>query len=260
MHRLQKTKLDSTYKKYNRRSFVHPDPLEFLYAYEDIRDREIAGLIASSLAYGRVAQILKSVSSVLDIMGESPYLFLHNSGKKSLAQNFNQFRHRFADGKNLAALLYGTQNVINKFGSLNKCFAEGLLTDHENIFSAMSFFAAELSSFDNIPGHLIAKPEKGSACKRLNLFLRWMVRKDTVDPGGWKGIDKSKLIVPIDTHMHKIGILFGFTSRKQANMKTAIEITEGFKKFSPKDPVKYDFALTRFGIRDDMDIASLLDL
>jgi uncharacterized protein (TIGR02757 family) len=253
----KKTKLDSIYNQYNRRSFVHPDPLEFLYSYKDIRDREIAGLIASALAYGRVSQILKSVSSVLGTMNESPYLFLQNSDKKFLLQRFKQFKHRFADGKNLAALLYGAKNVIARYGSLNECFAAGLSHDHENIFFAMIIFVDELTSSGNNPGHLIARPKKGSACKRMNLFLRWMVRRDRVDPGGWKEIDKSKLINPVDTHMHKIGMMLGFTSRKQANMKTAMEITEGFKKISPEDPVKYDFALTRFGIRGDMDINSL---
>jgi len=258
MNCIQKTKLDSIYNQCNRRCFVHPDPLEFLYSYKDIRDREIAGLIASALAYGRMPQILKSVSSVLGAMDKSPYLFLKNSDKQFLLQKFKPFRHRFADGKNIAALLYGAKNIIDRFGSLNKCFEEGQSHDHENILLPMTFFVGELTSSGNNPGHLVANPKKGSACKRMNLFLRWMVRKDRVDPGGWKGINKSTLIVPIDTHMHKIGMMLGFTSRKQANMKTAMEITQGFTKISPKDPVKYDFALTRFGIRDDMNIKSLL--
>ena len=91
----------------------------------------------------------------------------------------------------------------------------------------------------------------------MNLFLRWMVRKDDVDPGGWQGITLSKLIVPLDTHMHKIGLKLGFTKSRQANMRTALEITSGFRQFAPDDPVKYDFVLTRFGIRSDMDIDNL---
>ncbi len=257
MNSIQKTKLDSIYDQCNRRCFVHPDPLEFLYSYKDIRDREITGLIASSLAYGRVSQILKSVSSVLSAMNESPYLFLKNSDQQFLLQKFKSFRHRFADGKNIAALLYGAKNIIDRFGSLNKCFEEGLSHNHDNILLPMTFFVDELTSSGNDPGHLVANPKKGSACKRMNLFLRWMVRKDRVDPGGWKGINKSQLIVPIDTHMHKIGMMLGFTSRKQANMKTAMEITRGFTEISPKDPVKYDFALTRFGIREDMNIKNI---
>jgi len=254
---MQKTKFDDIYNQYNKRKFVHPDPLEFLYSYKNIKDRELVGIIASALAYGKVTQILKSVSFVLNIMDESPYLFLQNSDKKFLLQTFKQFKHRFADGKNLTALLLCAKDVIDRFGSLNKCFVSGMSPDHKDIFIAMTFFINELTLSGNNPGHLIANPQKGSACKRMNLFLRWMVREDSVDPGGWEGIDKSKLIVPIDTHMLKIGTMLGFTARKQANMKTAIEITEGFKKISPKDPVKYDFALTRFGIRDDMSIKNL---
>jgi len=91
----------------------------------------------------------------------------------------------------------------------------------------------------------------------LNLFMRWMVRRDDVDPGGWKAVKPADLIVPLDTHMHKIGLKFGLTKRRQANIKTAVEITKGFSRFSPKDPVKYDFALTRFGIRNDLEIKML---
>ncbi len=250
-------KLDQLYDQLNRREFVHPDPLEFLYAYKVLRDREIAGLIASSLAYGRVMQILESVSYVLDIMGKSPYLFLQNASYSSLCKKFSGFRHRFATGEDLASLLYGIKNVLNIFDSLNKCFVNGYSRNDETIIPAMTLFVKELVSGKNKPGHLVALPEKGSACKRINLFLRWMVRNDDVDPGGWKGIPSSRLIIPLDTHMHKIGLELGFTKRKQANMLTALEITKGFKKFAPHDPVKYDFALTRFGIRDDMDLANL---
>jgi uncharacterized protein (TIGR02757 family) len=252
-------KLNHLYGRYNKRRYVHPDPLEFLYAYPDVKDREIAGLIASSLAYGRVAQILKSVSIVLEIMGRSPYLFLRDSTKRSLCKTFKGFKHRFADGHQLSALLLGTKNVIDCFGSLNKCFVSGMSKDDDTVIPGMTFFAGRIASGKNNPGHLIAMPEKRSACKRMNLFLRWMVRQDKVDPGGWSDIPLSKLIVPLDTHMHKIGLYLKFTSRKQANMSTALEITSGFRDLVPEDPVKYDFALTRFGIRDDMDINDFIN-
>jgi len=254
---MNKTDLNRIYNTYNKRRFVHPDPLEFLYHYNDIRDREIAALIASSLAYGRVAQILKSVSCVLDAMGKSPYSFISNKTYSTLSHMFKGFKHRFATGKQIAALLIGAKITIRQFGSLNECFVSGMAEEDENILPAMSFFVNHLTIHTQNCGHLLADPEKGSACKRINLFLRWMVRKDSVDPGGWQGIDRSKLVIPLDTHMHRIGLHFGFSSRKQANIKTALEITEGFKAFSQKDPLKYDFVLTRFGIRDDMDMASL---
>jgi len=247
-----KCELDNLYDKYNRQKYIHPDPLEFLYAYKDIRDREIAGLIASSLACGRVAQILKSISSVLDIMNPSPYLFLKDCTSKSLRHIFKDFIHRFATGNGLAVLLMGAKNVVDSFGSLNECFIAGMSSNDENVLPAMTYFADQLTSGKNKPGHLVAMPEKRSACKRMNLFLRWMVRKDDVDPGGWKGIPLSKLIIPLDTHMHRISLAINLTKRKQADMRTALEITSGFKRLVPDDPVKYDFALTRTGIRNNI--------
>jgi len=248
------TGLKKLYDHYNARKFVHPDPLEFLYSYRNIRDREIVGLLAASLAYGRVAQILKSVSSVLTILGPSPHLYLKKSDDSSLSHAFSGFTHRFAKGRHLAAMLSGVKTVVNAHGSLNQCFIDGMAGDHDTLIPAMTFFTGQIAASQNKMGHLLARPEKGSACKRLNLFLRWMVRKDKVDPGGWEGIPRSHLIIPLDTHMHKVGLGLGLTARKQADMRTALEITEGFRTLAPDDPVKYDFALTRLGIRQEMDM------
>jgi len=249
-----KKKIHTLYNQYNRRDYVHPDPLEFLYLYKEIRDREIVGLIASSLAYGRVKQILKSVSFVLDKMNPSPYVFITHSSYRSFCKAFEGFTHRFATGDHLAGLLWGIKNVIARFGSLNECFCHGLSPDDDTVIPAMIFFTGQLITGKSEPGHLVALPEKGSACKRMNLFLRWMVRKDSVDPGGWKNVPLSKLVIPLDTHMHKISLKLGLTAKKQANMNTALEITSCFRQLVPDDPVKYDFVLTRLGIRDDMDI------
>jgi len=106
---------------------------------------------------------------------------------------------------------------------------------------------------------LLPCPEKGSACKRYHLYLRWMVRKDAVDPGGWDGISASKLIVPLDVHMHRICMGLGLTSRAQADLKTALEVTQRFRAIVPEDPVRYDFALTRTGIRNDLDLTGIMD-
>ena len=245
-------RLDELYERYNRREFVHPDPLEFLYDYEDPRDREIVGLIASGLAYGGVGQILKSVRAVLDLM-DSPHRFLMASSRESLSEAFGRFKHRFTTGDELARVLFAVKQVIKRNGSLRTCFERGLSESHPTILPAAAFFVSELSAaFGGRPRSLLASPEAGSACKRLNLFLRWMVRCDAVDPGGWDSIPRSKLIVPLDTHMYRIALCLGLTARKQANLRTACEITEAFRAIEPQDPVRYDFALTRLGIRNDL--------
>ena len=238
--------LEALYGRYNHRCFVHPDPLEFLYRYENPMEREIVGLIASCLAYGKVAQILRSVSLILEKMGPSPTRFLLTSPYESLLCAFHDFKHRFTPGEDLARLLWRAKTVIEDYGSLQNCFVAHFRPGDDTVIPALEGFAAVF--FPGGSPFLIPAPSKGSACKRLNLFLRWMVRQDEVDPGGWDQIPPSKLVVPLDTHMHKIGLLLRFTTRKQADLHTALEITDAFRKVVPHDPVKYDFVLTRSGI------------
>ena len=256
---INKLQIEQLYNLYNSRQWVHPDPLEFLYNYSGLRDIEVAGLIASSLAYGRVNQILKSVSGVLEKMGPSPYNFLLSVTPSSLGRIFSDFKHRFTTGNDLARMLIGAKSVIGKYGSLYDCFLSGYSDRDDTVLSGLSFLVNELGKGpDGLKNSLLALPEKGSACKRWNLYLRWMVRKDRVDLGGWAGISPSKLIIPLDTHMHRICLLMGLTERKNAGMRTALEITEAFKKIEPEDPVRYDFALTRLGIRNDADLDAFL--
>jgi uncharacterized protein (TIGR02757 family) len=241
------------YDCYNSREFVHPDPLEFLYDYDDPSDREIVGLVASCLAYGSVHQILKNVSIVLERIG-SPHRFLMASSLDSLIATFAGFKYRFTTGRELATMLFGIKRVLERHGSLQSCFLSGFKGDQDTVLPALSAFVAELASvFDGRPRSLLPSPDRGSACKRLNLFMRWMVRRDDVDPGGWDRVPASKLVVPVDIHMHRISMRLGLTHRKQANLRTAGEITDAFRKIAPKDPVRYDFCLTRLGIRDDAD-------
>jgi uncharacterized protein (TIGR02757 family) len=257
--RISKDRLEALYRRLNRREFVHPDPLEFLYDYDDPGDREIVAFVASCLAYGRVVQILKSVSSVLERMIPSPFLFLQDASPRTIKQTFSDFRHRFTSGQDLSAMLFGLKQVLEHHGSLNACFLSGLSEGDDTILPAMLVFTRALaeSAHDRLD-HLVPSPERGSACKRLNLFLRWMVRQDAVDPGGWQNVPQSKLIVPVDTHMHRISLLLGFTARKQANLRTAMEITDGFRAMAQEDPVKYDFSLTRLGIRRDTDLEAFI--
>ena len=247
-------RLEAFYARCNRRCFVHPDPLEFLYDYPQVCDREIVGFIASSLAYGNVRQILNSVGTVLKKMGNSPSAYLKTSDETEICADFSGFVHRFATGTHLSALLIGLKYVIDAEGSLYRCFMGCVDTDDETYLPAMGRFMRRIRAVATCrePGHLMAIPEKGSACKRLNLFLRWMIRNDAVDPGGWHELPLSKLIIPLDVHMFRIARRLELTRRNQANMKTALEITAGFRSLVPDDPVRYDFVLTRLGIRNDV--------
>jgi uncharacterized protein (TIGR02757 family) len=250
-----KDRLEALYSEYNRRCYVHPDPLEFLYDFHDPLDLEVVGIVASSLAYGNVKQILKSIAQVLNRLGPCPSVLLLNSPFNRIAETFSDFKHRFTTGEDLARLLWGVKLVIEKHGSLQRCFLSRLRREDQTVTPALSAFVEGL--FPDGCDFLIPNPGRGSACKRLNLFLRWMVRRDEVDPGGWDGVPPSKLLVPLDTHLHRIAIRLGLTKRKQADLRTAMEITSAFRKLCPSDPVRYDFVLTRFGIRKDLNPAAL---
>ncbi|MBN1808070.1 MAG: TIGR02757 family protein [Planctomycetes bacterium] len=249
--------LENLYARYNRREYAHPDPVEFLYAYEHAADREIAGLAASSLAYGRVGQILKSVANVLEILGPRPAAWLLETPPGRMRKAFQGFRHRFATGKDVAGMLEAASRMLSKHGSLNAAFTSGM-QDPRDIPGGLSAFAAQLRAALPANSHLVPRPESGSPCKRLHLYLRWMVRSDRVDPGGWNGISPAGLVIPLDTHMFRIGRILGLTCRKQPDIRTAVELTEAFRRWSPLDPVKYDFALTRLGIRADADMQAFL--
>ena len=244
--------LERLYARYNRREFVHPDPLEFLYRYDSPGDREIAGLVAALLAYGNVRQILRSVEAALDRMGASPRSFVLGASGRRMRDAFYGFRHRFTSGRDVARLLLGARRVIGRYGSLGECFRSHMRASDGTVLPALTRFVKELAfgfRFDH--AGFLPSPDGGSACKRLNLYLRWMVRTDEVDPGGWDGIPRSMLVVPLDVHMHRFALRLGLTERRQADMKTALEITGAFRAIEPDDPVKYDFAITRFGIRGD---------
>jgi len=192
-------------------------------------------------------------------MGPSPRQFLEDVSRETLNGLFPEFRHRFTTGEELVDFLMAIRDVIQTHGSLYQCFMMRYDPDDPDVVTCLESFVhrikACLSTKEN---SLLPCPEKGSACKRFHLFLRWMVRNDAVDPGGWDGISASKLIVPLDVHMHRICMKLGLTSRAQADLKTALEVTGRFRAIVPEDPVRYDFALTRTGIRNDINLAEIM--
>lgn len=197
-------------------------------------------------------QIIRTVEKILELIGP-PRRFIASASHQKTQNIFKDFKYRFTTGAELATLMMGIKKVIGDHGSLQECFLKGYTPLDENITGGLSFLVDELSSvFCGRPRSLLPNPKAGSSCKRLNLFLRWMVRRDDVDPGGWDEVSPSKLIVPMDVHMGRIARSLKLTTRKQSDMKAALEVTEAFKRIEPDDPVRYDFCLTRLGIREDL--------
>jgi uncharacterized protein (TIGR02757 family) len=185
-----------------------------------------------------------------------------------MARRLGDFVHRFTACEEMARFLYGIGRALISYGSLENLFMEGMaemrpgLGDFSTrcwVLGAMEHFAQTLLSYAGLDSsHLLPRPSKGSACKRMALYIRWMARQDGVDPGGWRSVPACDIIVPLDTHMFRIATGLGFVTRKSADGLAALDATDGFRRLRPDDPVRYDFALTRFGIRTGMSVEELL--
>ena len=246
-------RLGRLYSVYSDPRWISPDPLELVLPFRAVANREIAALAASALAYGRVAQILKSLHAVFGVMGGAPADYIRNGSEEQFRRDFHGFKHRFHTGEDLALLFAGIRDALERWGSLEACFAAGFdAACHKTVLPAAERFCGVLCHrFPGGESTLLPSPSRGSACKRLNLMLRWLVRHDAVDPGGWTRIPASHLVIPLDTHMHRIARDLGLTSRKAADLRTALEVTRAFRTMFPEDPVKLDFVLTRFGINPE---------
>ncbi|MBI5682670.1 MAG: TIGR02757 family protein [Deltaproteobacteria bacterium] len=260
-HKL-KTLLNKLYKSFDINS-ISPDPLEFVHKFKDPKDKEITGLIASSLAYGKVEGILKSINYILDVMDWSPYRFTVRFNPQKHTQLFNNFSHRFNKGRDIACLIYFVKQMIEEGGSIKGFFLKGYNPYDKNIKPALISFSDRVLKLDSMPIYgrrklpqdagvrfFFPSPSDGSPCKRLNLYLRWMVREKDVDLGLWKEIHPNRLIIPLDTHIARISKYIGLTNRKSPDWEMAEEITENLKRLDADDPVKYDFSLCRLGILD----------
>jgi uncharacterized protein (TIGR02757 family) len=180
---------------------------------------------------------------------------------RDIRELLRSFKHRFTTGSEVAALLIGVKRTIVEHGSLEALFADGMKKSHDTVLPGLELFVERLRASAGGPAAcrtLLSSPADGSACKRLNLYLRWMVRRDRVDPGPWHRVPRAKLVVPLDTHMFRIARALGMTRRRQANLATAVEITQAFARHAPRDPVRYDFCLTRLGINPLLDGPALL--
>ena len=251
-----KEKLDVLAARYGAH-FVETDPVKFVHRWEDPRERELAGILAAAFAYGSVVLIFRAVERILEPMGTSPRAFLERFDAKRDARLYRGFRHRFHGEKDLVLFLTLLSRAIREHGSLRELFANGVRADDPHVGPALSRFVASILAGAKVPArspvrYLLSSPADGSACKRMLLYLRWMLRpEDGVDVGAWEGVvPPSKLVIPLDTHTFRITRYLGLTARTQGDWRAAEEVTAALAALDPEDPVRYDFALCRLGILD----------
>ncbi|HYA26790.1 MAG TPA: TIGR02757 family protein [Thermodesulfovibrionales bacterium] len=253
-----KQTLDAFYMQYNFRERLLYDPIEFPHRYKTREDIAVSGFVASCFAYGKVALFKPVVAKLLSLMGSHPHSFLMDFTVRKHGKYF-KFKYRFNESEDILCLAYLLHVVLKKYSSLENAFSSHYSPGDSDTGRAIAGFVDEAMSVDTSPVYgedihprgitqLFPSPVKGSACKRMNLFLRWMVRDRDIDFGIWKDIPANKLVIPLDVHIARISRCLGLTRRSSADWRTAVEITEALKELDPADPLKYDFALCHHGI------------
>jgi uncharacterized protein (TIGR02757 family) len=250
-----KRKLEYHYKKFDA-SQIYPDPLIFPHRFTQEMDIELSAFISSVFAYGNVTQILNTLERVHTLMGDSPTEFIRKFNPKKNKIFFRDVKHRFYTGDDIRQLFLILQYVLKEYESLKHLFLLYHFDHEKSIKNSLSSFSNNLIDISRRLGgasdgvrFMFPNPNNGSACKRMNLFLRWVVRNDELDFGIWKAIRTDELVIPVDTHIAKISRELGLTKKKNVSWRMAEEITENLKKIDPKDPIKYDFAICHIGIR-----------
>lgn len=254
--------LETLHARYDR-AWLSPDPLEFLHRYDDPRDVEVFGFYAAGLAYGRVELIRRALDELARRLGPHPARFVRDFSPRRDAARFRGFVHRFHTGKDIALLTELLHHALLEEETLGDWFARGDDPAASDIAPGLTDFCArmlgrtglELTRGGRVPAtapvrYFFSSPAGGSACKRLNLYLRWMVRHDRhgLDFGLWRRVSPARLVIPLDTHIARIATNLGLTTRRTPDWRMALEITAALRRFDPEDPVKYDFALCRLGI------------
>lgn len=249
--------LDAQYEDFNRDDSA-ADPIHLVRRYRDPADREIAGFCAAALAFGRVGSVIQSIERLFAIVGPAPRAFVERF-VPAAHPRLRPLVHRWVNGRDLAALLLILRRMIEEAGSLEGFFLQGFSGTDPDVGPALDMFCRRALEFDlsAVYGrrrgrlgvcHFFPRPSGGSACKRLNLFLRWMIRHDAVDLGVWSRVPASKLVVPLDTHVIRLGKCLRLTTRTTPGWKMAAEITDGLRALAPDDPVRYDFSLCHIGM------------
>jgi uncharacterized protein (TIGR02757 family) len=254
-----KERLDRLYHSFNCVDSA-TDPIQLVRRFDDPADREVAGFIAAALAFGRVASVLQSIERVFSVMGRSPASYVRAFDPRQQARELTPIVHRWTKGEDLTALVLILQRMLRS-GSIEAFFLEGYASRERDVSAALESFSTRAMQTDLAPAYgnrkprpgvayFFSRPSCGGACKRLNLFLRWMVRHDSVDFGIWKKVSTSKLVVPLDTHVIRVGQCLRLTRYSSPGWRMAADITAALRELDPDDPVKYDFSLCHLGMAD----------
>lgn len=249
--------LELYYSKYNKVDFIKDDPISIPHQYSKKQDIEITAFWTSMIAWGRRNMIMKNATRLFKLMDNSPYDFIINHEEKD-RKKFLDFKHRTFQPTDTLYFLEFLQWYYRKNESLEMAFSDNLKAKDENIKNALIGFHNLFFSLEDAPNRTkkhVATPDRKSTCKRLNMFLRWMVRKDQngVDFGIWNKIKPAQLMIPIDVHVERISRQLGLLTRKQRDWTAVEEITNNLKKYDSEDPVKYDFALFGIGVMEEKD-------
>jgi len=250
--------LDQLYADFNHADSA-TDPIQIVKRFRRDDDREIVGFIAAALAFGRVSSVLQSIERVLAVIGPAPAAYVRRFEPGRDGPSFAGIVHRWTRDADIVAMLWLLRQMLDRAGSVEGFFLEGWDAAADDLATALDSFSTRAMALDlkaaygrvpKRPGvcYFFPRPSAGSGCKRLNLFLRWMVRRDALDLGVWKRVPPAKLIVPLDTHVIRVGRCLRLTTYTSPGWRMARDITASLRALDPLDPVKYDFSLCHLGM------------
>jgi uncharacterized protein (TIGR02757 family) len=253
-----KARLDEQYEQFNDALSVS-DPIQLVRRFTRPADQEVVAFCASALAFGRVASVLNSIEGLLQVMGPSPAEYVRAFAPARDRRTLDHLVHRWTKGVDLAALVWLLRQMLDSHGSIEAFFVDGADARAETIEDALDSFSRRACALDRKAvygrkspkpgvGYFFSRPTRGGACKRLNLFLRWMVRRDGVDLGVWSRVTPAQLIVPLDTHVIRLGRCLRLTRYTSPGWRMAADITASLRALDPVDPVRYDFSLCHIGM------------
>src|SRR5688500_9650306 len=250
--------LERLYHDYNREDSA-TDPVHLVRPFPDPADREIAAFCAAALAFGRVASVIASIQTLFRLMGAHPAAYVRRFDPEAPHPELRAMVHRWTRGVDLAALLWILRQMLEEAGTVERFFTAGLDAAAVDVGPALDNFSRRALALDvrrvygRVPTragvcYFFPRPSAGSACKRLNLYLRWMVRRDEVDLGVWHSIAPGQLIVPLDTHVIRLARCLRLTRYTSPGWKMAADITAALRRLDPADPVRFDFSLCHVGM------------